>query len=69
MPHNVIITVNSKEDKEPIRKEIEKAGGTITNEFTLIHAFSVTFPDDYVSTFHSDPRVKHVETDGEVRIQ
>ncbi|SPO05878.1 related to proteinase inhibitor PBI2 [Cephalotrichum gorgonifer] len=44
-------------------------GGTIGHEYSLIKAFSVTYPEGSVNTLDSNEHVKAVELDGKVTTQ
>jgi hypothetical protein len=44
-------------------------GGTIGHEYSLIKGFSVSFPEDAISTLESHEHVKAVEKDGVMKTQ
>ncbi|KAI1775311.1 hypothetical protein F4818DRAFT_416245 [Hypoxylon cercidicola] len=51
------------------KKHAEDQGGKIGHEYNLIKGFSVTFPNDAMTTLESSEHVKAVELDQEVKTQ
>ncbi|KAI0161751.1 hypothetical protein GGR52DRAFT_561026 [Hypoxylon sp. FL1284] len=51
------------------KKHAVDQGGKIGHEYNLIKGFSVTFPEDAMTTLESNEHVKDVELDQEVRTQ
>ncbi|KAI1409333.1 hypothetical protein F5Y13DRAFT_170198 [Hypoxylon sp. FL1857] len=51
------------------KKHAQDQGGKIGHEYNLIKGFSVSFPNDAVTTLESHEHVKGVELDQEVRTQ
>ncbi|KAJ6258213.1 hypothetical protein Dda_7132 [Drechslerella dactyloides] len=65
------VSLNEDASEEDLRMATRKAveqGGKITQEYTLIKAFAVEFPDDVVNTLASLPCVNSVERDAKVTI-
>ncbi|RDA87380.1 hypothetical protein CP532_7028 [Ophiocordyceps camponoti-leonardi (nom. inval.)] len=61
--------VTLKDDATPeevsqAKEKIVKQGGKIEHEYNLIKGFSVSFPNDAVTTLEEVPHVKAVEADG-----
>ncbi|GJN67178.1 peptidase inhibitor i9 domain-containing protein [Purpureocillium lilacinum] len=66
--------VTCKDDATPEQVEAAKQhakdqGGTIGHEYSLIKGFSVSFPNDAVTTLESNEHVKAVEQDGQMHTQ
>ncbi|KAK6957901.1 hypothetical protein K445DRAFT_313580 [Daldinia sp. EC12] len=59
----------SPEEVAAAKKHAQDQGGKIGHEYSLIKAFSVTFPNDALTTLESHEHVKAVELDQEVRTQ
>ncbi|KAI0152261.1 peptidase inhibitor I9 [Hypoxylon sp. NC0597] len=59
----------SPEQVAAAKKHAQDQGGKIGHEYNLIKGFSVTFPNDAVTTLESHEHVKAVELDQEVRTQ
>ncbi|KAI0899590.1 peptidase inhibitor I9 [Annulohypoxylon nitens] len=59
----------SPEQVAAAKKHAEDQGGKIGHEYNLIKGFSVTFPNDAITTLESSPNVQGVELDQEVRTQ
>ncbi|EON97576.1 putative peptidase inhibitor i9 protein [Phaeoacremonium minimum UCRPA7] len=57
------------EQVEAAKKHATDQGGKIGHEYSLIKGFSVSFPQDSISTLESHEHVKAVELDQEVRTQ
>ncbi|KAI0852745.1 hypothetical protein F5Y00DRAFT_154130 [Daldinia vernicosa] len=67
-----IVTLKENATPEEVaaaKKHAQDQGGKIGHEYSLIKAFSVTFPNDAVNTLESHEHVKAVELDQEVRTQ
>ncbi|KAI1379350.1 hypothetical protein F4677DRAFT_408712 [Hypoxylon crocopeplum] len=51
------------------KKHAQDQGGKIGHEYNIIKGFSVTFPNDAMTTLESNENVQNVELDQEVKIQ
>ncbi|KAI9926447.1 hypothetical protein ASPWEDRAFT_176582 [Aspergillus wentii DTO 134E9] len=56
------------EELSKAKEEVQKQGGTIQHEYSLIKGFTVEYPPDHVNILESSDHI-HVERDGEVRTQ
>ncbi|KAM3557044.1 hypothetical protein MY1884_004737 [Beauveria asiatica] len=66
--------VTLKDDASPEQVKEAKAkcteqGGKIIHEYDIIKGFSVSYPEDAITTLESNPHVKAVEPDGVATIQ
>ncbi|UNI22057.1 hypothetical protein JDV02_007981 [Purpureocillium takamizusanense] len=66
--------VTCKDDATPdqveaAKKHAKEQGGTIGHEYSLIKGFSVSFPNDAITTLESHEHVKAVEKDGQMHTQ
>ncbi|OAA39858.1 Proteinase inhibitor, propeptide [Beauveria brongniartii RCEF 3172] len=66
--------VTLKDDASPEQVKEAKAkcveqGGKIIHEYDIIKGFSVSYPEDAITTLESNPYVKAVEPDGVATIQ
>ncbi|KAJ5319178.1 uncharacterized protein N7506_011882 [Penicillium brevicompactum] len=66
--------VTAKKDASPeqvaaTKQHAKDQGGEILHEYSLIKGFSVSFPEDAVTTLESHEHVDHVELDKEAEIQ
>ncbi|KAI1106964.1 hypothetical protein F4804DRAFT_298908 [Jackrogersella minutella] len=59
----------SPEQVAAAKKHAQDQGGKIGHEYNLIKGFSVSFPNDAITTLESNEHVKGVELDQEVRTQ
>ncbi|KAI2469968.1 hypothetical protein F4781DRAFT_392434 [Annulohypoxylon bovei var. microspora] len=59
----------SPEQVAAAKKHAQDQGGKIGHEYNLIKGFSVSFPNDAVTTLESNEHVQAVELDQEVKIQ
>ncbi|CZT19909.1 uncharacterized protein RCC_05765 [Ramularia collo-cygni] len=69
----VKINVTLKKDADAAqldqaKKQVTEQGGKVTDEYTLIKAFTAEFPDDQVHTLASNDHIT-VEKDQEVKTQ
>ncbi|KAL2110799.1 hypothetical protein VUR80DRAFT_678 [Thermomyces stellatus] len=67
-----IVTCKKDATPDQVKKAKEDAvaqGGQIGHDYNLIKGFSVTFPDDAVTTLESHEHVDAVELDQPVRTQ
>ncbi|KAI2607342.1 uncharacterized protein GGS25DRAFT_495438 [Hypoxylon fragiforme] len=65
-----IVTCKSDATPEQVaaaKKHAQDQGGKIGHEYNLIKGFSVTFPNDAISTLESSEHVQAVELDQEVK--
>ncbi|CAN3504193.1 protease B inhibitor 2 [Diutina catenulata] len=73
MPNNsYIVTLKetaSDADVANLKQEIQKNGGNVTSEFSLIKGFAVQLPDLAAQTVKDNANVLSVEEDKEVRTQ
>ncbi|KAI1400795.1 peptidase inhibitor I9 [Hypoxylon fuscum] len=67
-----IVTCKSDANADQVaaaKKHAQDQGGKIGHEYSLIKGFSVTFPNDAVTTLESHEHVQAVELDQEVKTQ
>ncbi|KAK4112080.1 protease propeptide/inhibitor [Canariomyces notabilis] len=67
-----IVTLKDEATDEQVQKlkdEVKSQGGEIKHEYSLIKAFSVSYPEGTVQALGSHELVKEVEQDQEVRTQ
>ncbi|PTB42783.1 hypothetical protein M441DRAFT_55843 [Trichoderma asperellum CBS 433.97] len=67
-----IVTLHDDATDEQIaaaKKKATEAGGKITQEYSLIKGFAVSYPEGTVSTLAEDPSVKAVEEDAVMTTQ
>ncbi|CAL5868139.1 uncharacterized protein PFLUO_LOCUS2363 [Penicillium psychrofluorescens] len=67
--YNVTLKKDSPpEELERAKQDVQKKGGAIKHEYSLIKGFTAEFPEDHVGTLESDEHI-HVEQDGEAKTQ
>ncbi|CAG8042860.1 unnamed protein product [Penicillium salamii] len=57
------------EEVQAVKQHAKDQGGEIKHEYTLIKGFSVSFPEDTVTTLESHEHVDNVELDQEATTQ
>ncbi|KAL5594372.1 hypothetical protein BROUX41_001307 [Berkeleyomyces rouxiae] len=71
MPSYMVTLKKGSTDEEvTAAKELaQKQGGEITDEFTLIKGFAVSYPEGTVQTLENHPTVQSFEPNGTVKTQ
>ncbi|KAJ3479547.1 hypothetical protein NLG97_g8294 [Lecanicillium saksenae] len=62
-----IVTLKDDATPEQVKQTKDQCieqGGKIVHEYDIIKGFSVSYPEDAITTLESHPHVKAVEADG-----
>ncbi|PHH55515.1 hypothetical protein CFIMG_001390RA [Ceratocystis fimbriata CBS 114723] len=59
----------TKDQIDAAKKLVKDQGGEITDEFSLIKGFTVSYPEGTVQTLSKNPSVSSFQLNGEVRTQ